>query len=84
MISRGFRASGGWARTILFGTVGGLFLEFDDGPLEHGLPVHTGSIVPLFLVWQSIVAALVAYSLGKPPVIDPDKLKSLRRSVSVP
>lgn len=76
-LSRTFRTSGGWSRSILFGTVAGAFLEFDDGPSEHGLPIHIGSIVPLFLVWQTSVAASIAYSLGK-PVIDPDKLKNLR------
>jgi hypothetical protein len=68
LLSRSFRTSGGWARTILFGTVAGLLLEFDDGPSEHGLPIHIGSIVPLFLVWQASVAASIAYSLGKPPL----------------
>ncbi len=71
MISRGFRASGGWARSILFGTVAGLFLEFDDGPLANGLPIHIGSILPLFLVWQTSVAASIAYSLGKPRLLIP-------------
>jgi len=74
-LSRGFRTSGAWARTILFGTVAGALLEFGDGPSEHGLPIHIGSIVPLFLVWQVSVAASIAYSLGKPGV-DPGKPKS--------
>jgi hypothetical protein len=65
-LSRGFRTSGGWARCILFGSVAGVLLELDDSPSEHGLPIHVGSIVPLFMVWQISVAASIAYSLGKP------------------
>jgi hypothetical protein len=65
-LSRGFRTSGGWSRTILLGTLAGLFLEFDDGSSQQGLPIHIGSILPLFVVWQTSVAASIAYSLGKP------------------
>jgi hypothetical protein len=62
-----FRTSGAWARTVLFGTVAGSLLEFINDGLAPALPVHIGSALPLFLVWQVSVAASIAYALpGKP------------------
>jgi hypothetical protein len=62
-----FRTSGAWARTILFGTVAGSLLEFINEGLTPALPIHIGSALPLYLVWQVSVAASIAYALaGKP------------------
>jgi hypothetical protein len=62
-----FRTSGAWGRTILFGTVAGSLLEFINEGLTPALPIHIGSALPLYLVWQVSVAASIAYALaGKP------------------
>ena len=62
-----FRTSGAWARTILFGTVSGSLLEFINEGLAPALPIHIGSALPLYLVWQVSVAASIGYALaGKP------------------
>jgi len=47
-----FRTSGAWGRTILFGTVAGSLLEFINEGLTPALPIHIGSALPLYLVWQ--------------------------------
>jgi hypothetical protein len=61
------RTSGAWARTMLFGTVAGSLLEFINDRLTPALPIHIGSALPLYLVWQVSVAASIAYALaGKP------------------
>ena len=52
-----------WAQPILFGTVAGSFLEFMVEPSQGGLPIHIGSVLPLFLVWQISVAASIAFNL---------------------
>lgn len=54
-----------WTRTILIGTIAGLFLEFLASRVEGGLFIHTGSVLPLLLVWQTSVAASLAYSFAK-------------------
>jgi len=62
-----FRTSGAWARTIFFGTAAGSLLEFINEGLTPALPIHIGSALPLYLVWQISVAASIAYALaGKP------------------
>jgi hypothetical protein len=62
-----FRSSGAWARTVLFGTVAGSLLELINDGLAPALPIHIGSALPLFLVWQVSVAASIGYALaGKP------------------
>ena len=62
-----FRTSGAWARTILFGTVAGSLLELINDGLEPALPIHIGSALPLFMIWQISVAASIGYALpGKP------------------
>jgi hypothetical protein len=62
-----FRTSGAWARTILFGTVSGSLLEFINEGLTPALPIHIGSALPLYLVWQVSVAASIGHALaGKP------------------
>ncbi len=58
-----FRTSGAWARTILFGTVAGSLLELINDGLAPALPIHIGSALPLFLVWQVSVAASVGHAL---------------------
>jgi hypothetical protein len=64
---KAFRTSGAWARTMLFGTVAGSLLEFINDRLTPALPIHIGSALPLYLVWQVSVAASIAYALaGKP------------------
>jgi hypothetical protein len=60
------RAVPSWTRTILVGTVAGLFLEFLESRTEGGLFIHIGSLLPVFLVWQMSVAASMAYSFTKP------------------
>jgi hypothetical protein len=62
-----FQTSGAWARTTLFGTVAGSLLELTNDGLAPALPIHIGSTLPLFLVWQVSVAASIGYALaGKP------------------
>jgi len=55
-----------WTRTVLVGTVAGLFLEFLESRAEGGLFIHIGSLLPVFLAWQMGVAASMGYSLAKP------------------
>jgi hypothetical protein len=64
-VSREFYARGNWARTILIGMVTGTLLEFAASPAMSatGLPIHVDSFLPLFLVWQSSVAASIGYGL---------------------
>ena len=50
-----------WARIVMPGTALGVLLELlakDDK-----LPVHIGSILPLFLAWQVTVAAVIGYCI---------------------
>lgn len=65
MVVRGVRSAPSWTRTILIATVAGLFLEPLASRAEGGLFIHTGSILPLLLVWQMCVAASLAYSFTK-------------------
>jgi hypothetical protein len=59
-----------WARIVMPGTALGVLLELV--PKDDKLPVHIGSILPLFLAWQITVAAIVGYCIvprsgdGKP------------------
>ena len=62
----GVRAMPSWTRTVLIGTVAGLFLECLAGRATGDLFIHTDSLLPLFLVWQTSVAASMAYSFAKP------------------
>lgn len=59
------RAVPSWTRTILIGTVAGLFLECLASRATGDLFIHTDSLLPLFLVWQISVAASMAYSFTK-------------------
>jgi hypothetical protein len=65
LVSKGFYGGGNWARTILIGTITGTLLEsaVDAGTAPRSLPVHVGSFLPLFLVWQCSVAASIGYGL---------------------
>jgi hypothetical protein len=62
-----FRNFRDWAATILVGTVAGSLLEMAIGkgtpPLPNSLSIHIGSLLPLYLVWQSCVAASIGYGL---------------------
>ena len=62
-VLKGFRRSNRWAPIILFGTVAGFFLECGEVPRASGLFLHIDSTLPVFLVWQVGVAALIGYSL---------------------
>jgi hypothetical protein len=62
--TRNLRTSNRWASVILFGTIAGFFLEFAEIRSATGLFVHISSLLPLFLVWQVGVAALIAYNLA--------------------
>jgi hypothetical protein len=64
---KAFRTSGAWARTMLFGTVAGSLLEFINDGLTPALPIHIGTALPLYLVWQVSVAASIAYALASKP-----------------
>jgi hypothetical protein len=52
--SRDSRTYGTWIRTILIGAVAGLLLQLQS------------TLLPLLLVWQTAVAASIAYGLVKP------------------
>jgi hypothetical protein len=64
-VSKWFYGGGNWARTILIGTITGTLLEsvLDAGTAPRSLPVHVGSLLPLFLVRQCSVAASIGYGL---------------------
>ena len=59
------RAVPSWTRTVLVGTVAGLFLECLASRAAGKLFIHVDSLLPLFLVWQMSVAASLAYSFAK-------------------
>ena len=59
------RAVPSWTRTVLVGTVAGLFLECLASRAAGELFIHVDSLLPLFLVWQMSVAASLAYSFAK-------------------
>jgi hypothetical protein len=63
VVIRSFRTFDAWAKTILLGTIAGSLLELEIDPTENGLLIHIGSILPLFLIWQTSVAASIAFSL---------------------
>jgi len=61
-----FRTFENWARTITVGTVAGVLLELLGEPAslaKTALPIHIGSLLPLFLVWQMAVAASIGYGI---------------------
>jgi hypothetical protein len=61
LVCKEFGAFQNWARVVMPGTALGVLLELlakDDK-----LPVHIGSILPLFLAWQVTVAAIIGYCI---------------------
>src|SRR5262249_18453342 len=61
LVCKEFGAFENWARIVMPGTALGVLLELlakDDK-----LPVHIGSILPLFLGWQMTVAAIIGYCI---------------------
>src|SRR5262249_39826782 len=61
LVCKEFGAFENWARVVMPGTALGVLLELlakDDK-----LPVHVGSILPLFLAWQVTVAAIIGYCI---------------------
>jgi hypothetical protein len=58
-VSKEFYANGNWARTILIGMITGTLLEFASWGIGDS------SFLPLFLVWQSSVAASIGYGLAR-------------------
>jgi hypothetical protein len=60
VVCKEFGAFENWARIVMPGTALGVLLElFAIGKL----PVHIGSILPLFLAWQVTVAAVIGYCI---------------------
>ena len=62
-VLRSLLTSNSWALPILLGTVTGSFLELMVEPSQGGLPIHIGSVLPLFLAWQTSVAASIAFGV---------------------
>jgi hypothetical protein len=62
--ARQFETVEHWTRTILIGTVLGVFLEMYAPPMGSTFSLHFDSELPLFLCWQMGVAASVAYGLS--------------------
>jgi hypothetical protein len=61
LVCKEFGAFENWARIVMPGTALGVLLELlakDDK-----LPVHIGSMLPLFLAWQVTVAAVIGYCI---------------------
>jgi hypothetical protein len=66
LVRRDSARMSGWSQTILLGTLTGLLLECGLGQDEKqtNTAIHIGSFLPLFLVWQTSVAASIAYHLN--------------------
>jgi hypothetical protein len=62
-VSKDFRSFNNCARTIIVGTLAGALLELGVGGSYAKLAIHIDSLLPLFLIWQSGVAASIAYGL---------------------
>ena len=68
-VCKNFRTFENWARTIAVGTGAGVLLECylrrasDDFSYYNDLPLHVESLLPLYLVWQSGIAACIAYGI---------------------
>src|SRR5262249_18714587 len=61
MICKGFRAIQNWASIVMPATILGALLECADS--NDKLPIHVGSFLPLFIAWQTSVAAVIAYRI---------------------
>src|SRR5262245_21542335 len=57
-----FRNFDNWALIVMLGTALGILLEL--APYDQKLPVHIGSLLPLFLSWQMTIAAVVGYGIA--------------------
>jgi len=70
LVCKEFGAFENWARIVMPGTALGVLLELLEK--DDKLPVHIGSVLPLFLAWQVTVAAVIGYCIvprsgdGKP------------------
>lgn len=62
-LAREFRVFANWGRIVTVGTVAGTFLECASGGSGASLPIHIDSLLPLFLVWQTSVAASIGYGI---------------------
>jgi hypothetical protein len=67
LVARDFRNTKAWSRTVMVGTVAGSLLECLSNENRDQIPFHLDSLLPLFLVWQSAVAASIAYGLSRRP-----------------
>ena len=61
LVCNEFGAFENWARVVMPGTALGVLLEL--GEKNDKLPVHIGSLLPLFLAWQVTVAAIIGYCI---------------------
>jgi hypothetical protein len=61
LVCKEFGAFENWAHIVMPGTALGVLLEL--GAKDGKLPVHIGSILPLFLAWQVTVAAVIGYCI---------------------
>ena len=61
LVCKEFGAFENWARIVMPGTALGVLLELYTK--DDKLPVHIGSILPLFLAWQVTVAAIIGYCI---------------------
>jgi hypothetical protein len=59
LVCKEFGAFENWARIVMPGTALGVLLELIAK--DDKLPIHIGSILPLFLAWQVTVAAVIGY-----------------------
>jgi hypothetical protein len=70
LVCKEFGAFENWARVVMPGTALGLLLELAEK--DDKLALHLGTLLPLFLVWQVTVAAVIGYCIvprtgdGKP------------------
>jgi hypothetical protein len=61
LVCKEFGAFGNWARVVMPGTALGLLLELAEK--DDKLALHLGTLLPLFLVWQVTVAAVIGYCI---------------------
>jgi hypothetical protein len=54
--SKAFREIRNWGRVLLFGAIAGLLVVLSDSGLDEKI-----AMLPLFVVWQAGVAALIGY-----------------------
>jgi hypothetical protein len=59
LISPEFKTFRNWASIVMAGTALGILLEFAES--DNKVLLHIGSLLPLFLAWQTTVAAVIAY-----------------------